>query len=333
MEDRRDHPPLGLGCPPSVKAVPGFTTLLAVAVLVLSLGLIAALVYSVREGLERQKSQSQGIVEAAALRAHLLVLLDQGWPAPSSPAAPQGWEIRVEDLSGRIDLNSVPLEVLRSPALSGSLKKPSEAFQEYRVTEGPFPSLNAFGDWIDLGTWPGVFRTVSLLNPNAVDPAMLERYVTRRSSSPAKGAEVRAKVESIRREGLTMDQTQLTFLLGSEEANLGPLLRLEGSVNVNVAPVAVLEAVILGTTPAVPSGPTKIGQIVLERQERPLTQERLRNLLAVDPRHRVYSFLGTRSRFYQIQYQRGSDVLEAWIFDDSTNESPRWRIIERRGPW
>lgn len=310
----------------------GFATLAAAVTLVLLVALLGGLMVQSQETSGWQRRLDTAGLVTKQLKTHLALTLKGEVLDPETvPNLPGGVEVSLINLSGRLDLNAVSLDVLRSPALSVFLKDLDE-FQAFRLG-GPYPRRESYREWVNGEALDALFRTVSFLNPNTVDPAMLERYVVSRTGSASLASDIRSRVESFRSRRQPWTPGELEFLLGTDKNLLSPLIGLEGDLDVNQAPDAVLDAIVASRRWDIPGLEAKMVLIKQERGGHSLTEERLRNLLGVEVNHPLLGYLGTRSRFFAVEYADGRSRWSAQIVDDSPDDRAHWRVVLWEGPW
>jgi hypothetical protein len=308
----------------------GFTTLVAASCL-LGITVTVAVVAEQFRNTMAEEARALSLAQVDhALRAHLALVLDQDLPRVEGvPGLPAGFQATSEDLSGRLNLNTVPEKLLLAGSLSGVFLRDPGEWRAYREASGPFTHLSGFAGWINDQALTELFRAESLVNVNVGDPTMVAKMAVVRTGKAEIQSSLQAQLRSLQGQNQTVGADQLDFLLGSDRDTLTPLLGVEAELNVALVPDSVLDALVLGMGWKIPEAGTKLAMLKQERRSGTMTMARLRSLFGLPANHPLFSYLGVRSREFRITYRGPTESYRYLVLDDAEGEIPHWRIVSR----
>lgn len=225
--------------------------------------------------------------------------------------------LTLEDLSSRLNVNLAPAALLHSASLPALVRAGCEweDLLHWRNTEGPFGSLAAFGEWLDLEAAERLLTVYGYVDPNTAAPEMVARFV-----------EVREKAGD-------------AGVAPSSATALKALINTQPSVNLNLAPPEVVRALVeLVESPR--GGENLAGHlassILAERELHEIGPTDLRELIArvegawPEADHPLLAQLGVRTWFWRITAADGRIRLVEVAARLPQKELPSFALIGRR---
>jgi len=331
---------------PRIGRTNAFATLAAVGLLVLTAALLSGSVLASQQlVLDRGRAEAASRGRSAAWEAAgaLLSAIQQTWNADEqgidawwtqhSGAFPAVSEL--VSLSSRINLNTLTPFLLQDSELAGTLKGRTVGdFVNYRLDKGPLPDKQGYKDYIQPAALSSMYDVYSLFNVNTADEIMLERVVAARTGNDAFASAVRARIRDFRARKQLLTDADLDMLLGAEKDAVGELLTLDPEIDVNVAPVEVLQAVLRDPDLKVTQPDAKVQTIVAGRFTRPWSAEGLRQALGVDKTSLLMQYLGTRTRFLRATvHEQAGELAVVVVVDYSRDSPPRLTLRVLRTEW
>lgn len=304
----------------------GFTSLVALAALILMAALLGGLVFNLDQSLTEEKrlaGQREFRLALETVAGQILAKMEKdfdpekmAWPVfvAANPAESgilaEGALAEGSDLSGLVNLNTIHEILLRTTAL-GTLFAPLTADQvvEKRFKAGPWREAD-LADLVDVkkNVW---FTTWGRLNPNTTDDMMVEKLVGLRAGNEGLGQSVRQRGTQLRLAGTVVTADDVRAKLGLDDVTQ-PLFDLTPEINVNTADPFVLQA-LLAYAPFKVSDPAgKAAQIVAQRQTKYLTLADFKALMGSDLNPgglnpALFQYLGTKSAFFRLTVRAGGE--------------------------
>jgi hypothetical protein len=322
-----------------------FATLAAVSLLVLVLALVAAGLFGVEQLLHEEGRVAKELGERSAARNGAEALLsairdtwnpdeasvDAWWTARSSSSQPG---TKLSSLSSRINLNSLSPFLLKGSSLAGTLLgKSVEDFTSFRSSKGPFSQVVDYAEYFKSSSLEGLYCAQSLFNVNTADEIILEKAVAERTGNPALASGIRSRIRQYRIERKAMTEANLDEVMGIEKDALGGLLTVEPELDVNTAPVELLQALLRYPDWKLDKPDAKLQAILAGRASKPWTQEALRSALGQQKGSQLMQYLGTRCRFVVASVpagERSRDFVAMLSYSSDVPPKVVARIVEAK---
>ena len=225
-----------------------------------------------------------------------------------------GVKVTLEDVSSRLNLNTVRTELFEKTDLGGLLTLGHSAMElrQFRADKGPFQSVSSFDGFFPPGTLAGDFTVYGYVNINTTFEDVLRAMFAARTGDTAAADSFQGAIRGFLTRQELVTREQLAVLFGLYAPQMSPLVNVEPQMNVNFIPPEVLHAVL-----SYPYGGKKIANsealytaILSDRQSQGLTPQYLANLIpAKGAQLLVFQYLGTRTWFWRITIAGGSRSL------------------------
>ena len=305
-----------------------------------AMALVGASALQVRHGLSRDELHLALLEEARAVlqqlgrpsSADVDALSDPVWSYVESPRA-DGREVTLEDLSSRLNLNTVRTELLEKTGLAGLVAQghsPQE-LRQYRADHGPFQSLSAYHAFFSPAALDRDFTVYGYINVNtALEDTLRAFYAARTGDEPSAESFQGVVRGYLARQALVKPE-DLRGLLGLYYPQLYPLLNAEPQMNVNFVPEEVLHAVL-----SYPYGGKRIQgfetiyqSVLARRAEGSMSAQALAGLVhAEGEQQMVFQYLGSRTWFWKIRVAQAGHALE-WVVARIPGEPPgRFAVLQ-----
>lgn len=317
----------------------GFATLGAVGLLVLTAAFLAGAVL-VSQQILLEQTHSQSLVDqhsqAWATVGVLFQSLQKSWNADQQ-TLDQWWQDHAStfpqgtllvSLSARINLNSMTPFLLQNSELSATLLgKSVEDFTNNRINKGPFALVSDYRDYFQPQALNQLYTTYSVFSVNSADEIMLEKILALRTGSEGYASTIRAALRQFRTNKQLLVQSDWDTLVGAEKDTLGDLVGVDGELDVNTAPLALLQALFRDADFKVEQPDAKVQTILSGRTSRPWTPATLMAALGLVKNAPILAYLGTRSRMIQASVSQGPTILTlVALVSYSTDSPPRLTI-------
>jgi hypothetical protein len=329
--------------------------LFAAALLALGAGLACVSVYVARSlDYGRRVEAREALRQRLRAAADELVALIAADESPESDGPrdrawaslgprPDGVELRLRELSSRLDANLVPVDLLERTELRRLLApgvSPAD-LAALREDKGLSTELGRYGELLSedsLDSW----TCFGWANANIVDSRPL-RFLYESLCGDAVAAEAFSlRVAATRSLHRVIGSDGLQELLGSARTEACPVICVAAPHNANFLPEPILRAILSYPPLGLPEPAARAGEIVAARERRDLSEADLAALIggpAVDgARPLALQYLGARSWFWEIEAEAEGRVCRvvAAVWPDEVVASPetegarRLSVIETR---
>jgi hypothetical protein len=247
----------------------------------------------------------------------------------------EGRDIALEDLSSRLNLNTVRTELLEKTELGGLVaqgRTPQE-LRQYRADEGPFPALSPYAPFFSPGAMERDFTVYGYVNVNTAFEDTLRQFFSARTGDGPSSETFRGAIRGYLSRSELVRKEELPALLGLYYPQLHPLMNVEPQMNVNFIPEEVLHAVL-----SYPYGGKRIEgfeaayqAILADRAQGGVDERELASLVhAKAEQLLVFQYLGSRTWFWRIGVREGTHTLE-WVVARIPGEAPvRFAVLQDR---
>lgn len=247
----------------------------------------------------------------------------------------EGQDITLEDLSSRLNLNTVRTELLEKTEL-GSLvaqgRTPQE-LRQYRADEGPFATISSYAAFFSPAVLERDFTVHGYVNLNTAFEDTLRQFFEARTGDAPSSETFRGTIRGYLSRQELVRTEELPALLRLYYPQLYPLMNVEPQMNVNFVPEEVLHAVL-----SYPYGGKRIEgfetayQAILSARAQGAVDERsLASMVhAKAEQLLVFQYLGSRTWFWRIGVKEGTRAL-GWIVARIPGEAPvRFAVLQDR---
>jgi hypothetical protein len=312
------------------------------AVAVGAMALLGTSALQVRHRITRQEAHQALDEEAGKVLGQLGRPAAPGVDAPSDPVwtyvaarRGEGREITLEDLSSRLNLNTVRTELLEKTELAGLVAQghsPQE-LRQYRAANGPFPTLTSYAPFFSPDALQRDFTVYGYVNVNTAFEDTLRGFFSARTGDEPSAESFRGAIRGYLSRQELVRREELPALLGLYYPQLYPLMNVEPQMNVNFIPGEVLHAVL-----AYPYGGKPIEgfeaayqAILAERAQGAVDERELAGLVhAKAEQLLVFQYLGSQTWFWRIRLKEAAHAVE-WIVARLPGEPPvRFAILQDR---
>lgn len=161
-----------------------------------------------------------------------------------------------------------------------------------------------------------------MFSVNSADEIMLEKILTLRTGNPGYASSIRGALRGFRTNKQLLVQTDWDTLAGAEKDTLEDLMGVDGELDVNTAPLVLLQALFRDPDFKVDQPDAKVQTILSGRASRPWTPATLMPALGFAKNAPLLAYLGTRCRMIQASISQGSSVLTLVALVDYSADSP-----------
>jgi len=305
-----------------------------------AMALLGTSALQVRRGLSREDLHQALQEEARKVVDQLARPASPDVDAPSDPVwtwvagrRGEGREITLEDLSSRLNLNTVRTELLEKTELGGLVAQghtPQE-IRQYRADKGPFPGLAAYASFFSPAVLERDFTVYGYVNVNTAFEDSLRQLHSARTGDDPSAESFRGAVRGYLSRQELVRREELPALLGLYYPQLYPLMNVEPQMNVNFVPDEVLRAVL-----SYPYGGKRIdgyegaAQAILAARAGGAVSERdLAGIVhAKGPQLLVFQDLGSRTWFWKIRVTQAGHAL-LWVVARIPGDPPlRFAVLQ-----
>jgi hypothetical protein len=307
-----------------------------------AMALLGTSALQVRHGISRE--EIHGRLEDVAAK-----VLDQlGRPAAAGVDTPtdpvwtyvaglrgEGRDIILEDLSSRLNLNTVRTELLEKTELGGLLAqgRSAQELRQYRADKGPFPTLSSYAPFFSPAALERDFTVHGYVNVNTALEDTLRQFFEARTQDKPSSETFRGAIRGYLSRQQLVRTEELPALLGLYYPQLYPLMNVEPQMNVNFIPEEVLHAML-----SYPYGGKRIEgfetayqDILAARAQGAVDERSLASMVhAKAGQLLVFQYLGSRTWFWRISVREGTHTLE-WVVARIPGEAPvRFAVLQDR---
>jgi hypothetical protein len=247
----------------------------------------------------------------------------------------EGRDVTLEDLSSRLNLNTVRTELLEETELGGlaAQGRSAQELRQYRADKGPFATLSSYAAFFFPGALERDFTVHGYVNVNTAFEDTLRQFFEARTGDKPSSETFRGAIRGYLSRQELVRREELPTLLGLYSPQLYPLMNVEPQMNVNFVPEEVLHAVL-----SYPYGGKRIEgfetacQAILSARAQGAVNERgLASMVhAKAEQLLVFQYLGSRTWFWRIGVREGTHTLE-WIVARIPGEAPvRFAVLQDR---
>jgi len=247
-------------------------------------------------------------------------LLEKDKDIPDSPTdsiytyTKEGFKVEVEELSSRINPNWIYVHVLAETPLSKlclSAEKPL-TLQQYRIDHGFSVNIaKHYNDFFTKEAFEKFLTPYGYVNLNNDDEFAIEKAIIEAGGENAFAAYIHSIIRQKRESRELINRVELEQLLTSQRKKLADIIGIEPQWNVNHADSFLITSLISYEPFNIKNAVTVATSIIAAREAKPITQIQLIDLTGLNPNHRLFTWLGTRSWFWSVTISSGGKTLHA----------------------
>lgn len=305
-----------------------------------AMALVGTSALQVRRGLSREELHRALQEEVRGVLQQLGRPSSPDVDAPSDPVwsyvegrRVDGRELTLEDLSSRLNLNTVRTELLEKTELAGLVAQghtPQE-IRQYRADKGPFATLSACSAFFSPAALARDFTVYGYVNVNTAFEDTLRQLFAARTGDERAAESFQGAVRGYLTRQALVRTEEIPGLLGLYYPQLYPLLNVEPQMNVNFVPQEVLHAVL-----SYPYGGKRIDgfetvyqALLAQRAGGAVSSQTLAGLVHAEGEQKlVFQYLGSRTWFWRIRAAQAGHSVE-WVVARIPGEPPgRFAVLQ-----
>lgn len=223
--------------------------------------------------------------------------------------------VRVNELSSRINPNLVQRSLFEKTTLDQLFQNGRNAtqLQAFRKESGMSPNIKThYQEFFVEESFKNILTGYSYVNINNCDELSLEDIIIERTGDAILAEYVRNRVRTERGAQRVIDSSKLESILGSSYDQLYPLINTEASWNINVVDEKLLRAIVNYDAFSIEEPEKKISTLLKRRSQGAVEASALLEIFELPVNHRLFSYLGSDSWFWEIAVE-GSEGTLSWI--------------------
>lgn len=246
-----------------------------------------------------------------------------------------GFDISIQSLSGLINLNYIPKEILVNTILVSAFETQQsiDKIKAFIEEKGMINSYEEISDLISEEKFNENFTLYGYANFNVADESSLA-FIGNTIIKSNFGDELVNKRKSLRNnKQFIQSETEFNMLCGIHFDDIQPYINLNPSLNVNFMNEEVLKSFLTYPQFKLSNALQKANTIISLRDSKELTQEELISILGISKNHELYYFIGSKTWFWQINVKgknASCNVILARAPEDGTLGEPKFYLIEKR---
>lgn len=215
-------------------------------------------------------------------------------------------KISVAEISSRVNPNTIERTILERTPM-GFLFRPGygvDELQRIRYEAGLSTEIGSRYDPVfSLSDAPELFSGYGLFNLNVTDELVIESIAANRTGDEAYGAELRSRIQTLRREFRIAGPADLSELLFPYEEELRRLLHTAPVWNVNFLPEPILGALLSHPGFGIQNAEATTQLLIDLRNTREIGPDELPELLGSEASPRLFAYLGAQSWFWRVSIE------------------------------
>ena len=246
-----------------------------------------------------------------------------------------GFDISIKSLSGLINLNYIPKEILINTILISSFNAPESIDKIKAIIEenGMINSYEEIADLISEEKFNENFTLYGYSNFNVTDEIPLA-FIGNKMTNSYFGDELVNKRKSLRNnKQYIQSQTEFNMLCGIHFDDINPYINLNPNLNVNFMNEELLKSFLTYPQFKLSNALQKANTIISLRESKEITQEELISILGIQKNNDLYYYIGSKTWFWQITISgknTSCNVILARDSEEGTLGEPKFYLIEKR---
>lgn len=246
-----------------------------------------------------------------------------------------GFDISIKSLSGVINLNYIPKEILVNTILISAFDVPESVDKIKSMIEenGMINSYEEISDLISEDKFNENFTLYGYSNFNVADEVPLS-FIGNNLTNSYFGDELVNKRKSLRNnKQYIQSQTEFNMLCGIHFDDINPYININPTLNVNFMNEELLKSFLTYPQFKLSNALQKANTIISLRESKEITQEELISILGIQKNNDLYYYIGSKTWFWQITISgknTSCNVILARDPEEGTLGEPKFYLIEKR---
>ncbi len=246
-----------------------------------------------------------------------------------------GFDISIKSLSGLINLNYVPKDILVNTNLVSAFDSTEsiEKIKNLIEENGMINSYEEISDLISEEKFNENFTLNGYLNFNVTDEIPLA-FIGNNITNSYFGDELANKRKSLRNnKQFIQSETEFNMLCGIHYDDITPYINLNPTLNINFMSEEVLKSFLTYPQFKLSNALQKANTIISLRDSKEITQEELISILGISKNHELYYYIGSKTWFWQIHItgkNTSCNVILARDPEEGTLGEPKFYLIEKK---
>ncbi len=246
-----------------------------------------------------------------------------------------GFDISIKSLSGVINLNYIPKEILVNTILISAFDVPESVDKIKSMIEenGMINSYEEISDLISEDKFNENFTLYGYSNFNVADEVPLS-FIGNNLTNSYFGDELVNKRKSLRNnKQYIQSQTEFNMLCGIHFDDINPYININPTLNVNFMNEELLKSFLTYPQFKLSNALQKANTIISLRESKEITQEELISILGIQKNYDLYYYIGSKTWFWQITISgknTSCNVILARDPEEGTLGEPKFYLIEKR---
>ena len=246
-----------------------------------------------------------------------------------------GFDISIKSLSGLINLNYIPKEILANTILISAFDVPESVDKIKSIIEenGMINSYEEISDLISEEKFNEDFTLYGYANFNVADEVPLS-FIGNNLTNSYFGDELINKRKSLRNnKQYIQSQTEFNMLCGIHFDDINPYININPTLNVNFMNEELLKSFLTYPQFKLSNALQKTNTIISLRESKEITQEELISILGIQKNNDLYYYISSKTWFWQITISgknTSCNVILARDPEEGTLGEPKFYLIEKR---
>ena len=246
-----------------------------------------------------------------------------------------GFDISIKSLSGVINLNYIPKEILANTILISAFDVPESVDKIKSMIEenGMINSYEEISDLISEDKFNENFTLYGYSNFNVADEVPLS-FIGNNLTNSYFGDELVNKRKSLRNnKQYIQSQTEFNMLCGIHFDDINPYININPTLNANFMNEELLKSFLTYPQFKLSNALQKANTIISLRESKEITQEELISILGIQKNYDLYYYIGSKTWFWQITISgknTSCNVILARDPEEGTLGEPKFYLIEKR---
>lgn len=246
-----------------------------------------------------------------------------------------GFDISIKSLSGVINLNYIPKEILANTILISAFDVPESVDKIKSIIEenGMINSYEEISDLISEEKFNENFTLYGYANFNVADEVPLS-FIGNNLTNSYFGDELVNKRKSLRNnKQYIQSQTEFNMLCGIHFDDINPYININPTLNANFMNEELLKSFLTYPQFKLSNALQKANTIISHRESKEITQEELISILGIQKNNDLYYYIGSKTWFWQITItgkNTSCNVILARDPEEGTLGEPKFYLIEKR---
>lgn len=241
--------------------------------------------------------------------------------------------VHIEEKSSKLNINSIPIDFVSILANEEDcdIKKISNILNDYRDSSKLILNIEEFKGSVTEEVFNKYFNWFNWNNINVMDDKAFSNFLNILNLSGA-------YYENKRKPFIVSKQfinstTELKFFFGVDYSYVSPYINIYPEMNVNMISEELLQKFLKINQFKISNPESKAYAIISYRNEKPIKEEDLMNLLGISKNNEIYYYLGCKSWIWEILLSYDKLICELKICripNTDTENQESFSLIEKR---